>query len=169
MKKIVFLFFISLLLFSCGSRHNIHRPEEKLRVLTSHYEGKNSYTVKSLLADAETYLGTPYQFGGNSKQGLDCSALVLNVYREQRIKLPRRSQDQALQGKKIDITESRPGDLLFFDTVGNGGVTHVGIVKEILDKGEVTFIHASTSKGVIISSLNERYWNKAFLFARRVL
>lgn len=158
-----------MLLYSCGSRNSINKPEEKLRVLTSNYEGKNSQTVKSLLSEAETYLGTPYQLGGNSKKGLDCSALVLNVYREQNIKLPRLSQDQAMQGKKIDITESKPGDLLFFDTVGKGKVTHVGIVREIKYKGEITFIHTSTSKGVIISSLNNLYWNKAFLFARRVL
>ncbi len=41
--------------------------------------------------------------------------------------------------------------------------------KEIKNRGEITFIHASTSKGVIVSSLNEKYWNKAFLFAKRVL
>jgi len=83
--------------------------------------------------------------------------------------MPRRSSDQALQGKKIEIWEAKPGDLLFFATNGNGVVSHVGIVKEIKNRGEITFIHASTSKGVIVSSLNEKYWNKAFLFAKRVL
>ena len=58
---------------------------------------------------------------------------------------------------------------MFFATNGNGAVSHVGIVKEIKNRGEITFIHASTSKGVIVSSLNEKYWNKAFLFAKRVL
>jgi cell wall-associated NlpC family hydrolase len=71
--------------------------------------------------------------------------------------------------EKIEIQEVKPGDLLFFATSGAAKVNHVGIVNGISSGGEVTFIHASTSKGVIISSLNDAYWNKAFLFARRVL
>ena len=63
----------------------------------------------------------------------------------------------------------KPGDLLFFATAGGSRVSHVGIVHDIGNDGEVKFIHASTSKGVIISSLNENYWNKAYLHAQRVL
>ena len=95
--------------------------------------------------------------------------MVITVFSENNYKLPRRSEDQAKEGKKIEIQEVKPGDLLFFATSGAAKVNHVGIVNEISSRGEVTFIHASTSKGVIISSLNDAYWNKAFLFARRVL
>ncbi|WP_435524963.1 C40 family peptidase [Chryseobacterium indoltheticum] len=63
----------------------------------------------------------------------------------------------------------KPGDLLFFATSGGSRVSHVGIVYTIENDGEIKFIHASTSKGVIISSLNEKYWNKAYLHAQRVL
>ena len=70
---------------------------------------------------------------------------------------------------KIEIKNTKPGDLIFFATSGGTKVSHVGIVHDIGNDGEVKFIHASTSKGVIISSLNEKYWNKAYLFARRVL
>ncbi|MDO5616820.1 MAG: NlpC/P60 family protein, partial [Cruoricaptor ignavus] len=79
------------------------------------------------------------------------------------------SSDQALTGDKITIKQVKPGDLLFFATSGGNRVSHVGIVQEIGSDGEVKFIHASTSKGVIVSSLNERYWNKAYLHATRVL
>lgn len=159
---------------SCGSRKSVitapkHTNTVDLRNLTSKFEGQNSYQVKNILNDAEEFLGSPYKLGGATKSGLDCSGLVITVYNENKIKLPRRSQDQALQGKKIETWEIKPGDLLFFATNGNNTVSHVGIVKEIKYKGEITFIHASTSKGVIISSLNEKYWNKAFLFAKRVL
>ena len=95
--------------------------------------------------------------------------MVITVFDAQDVKLPRRSAEQATKGKKIDVSDAKPGDLLFFSTAKSGEISHVGIVREIKNKGEITFIHASTTKGVIISSLNEKYWNKAFLFARRVL
>lgn len=173
--RIFFLVFVSLAVVSCGSRKSTStKPKpnystENLRNLNSKYIGKNSSTVNRILEDAEDFLGTPYKFGGTTKSGLDCSGLVITVYDENNVKLPRRSSEQALEGRKIEISEAKPGDLLFFSTSGNGKVSHVGIVKEIKTKGEITFIHASTTKGVIISSLNEKYWNKAFLFARRVL
>ena len=85
------------------------------------------------------------------------------------IKLTRRSADQAKEGVGINIENVKHGDLLFFATAGGKRVSHVGIVHTITDDGEIKFIHASTSKGVIISSLEEAYWDKAFLFARRVL
>ena len=173
--RIFFLVFVSFAVVSCGSRKSTStKPKpnystENLRNLNSKYIGKNSSTVNRILEDAEDFLGTPYKFGGTTKSGLDCSGLVITVYDENNVKLPRRSSEQALEGKKIEISEAKPGDLLFFSTSGNGKVSHVGIVKEIKTKGEIIFIHASTTKGVIISSLNEQYWNKAFLFARRVL
>jgi cell wall-associated NlpC family hydrolase len=172
MKKIFLYLFFALLVVSCGSRKTVsERPHTKLvfRTLTSNFSGRNSYTVQGILNDAEDFLGLPYKLGGATKEGLDCSGLVVIVYNQNKVKMPRRSQDQALQGRKVEVSEARPGDLLFFDTGGYGSVTHVGIVKEIKYRGEITFIHASTSKGVMISSLNDSYWNKAFLFVRRVL
>ena len=65
--------------------------------------------------------------------------------------------------------KAKPGDLVFFATAGGTKVSHVGIIHTINPNGEVTFIHSSTSKGVIISTLNEKYWNKAYLFVKRVL
>lgn len=169
MKKTVLLFALLIVVVSCGSRQSTSRSEVNLRNLSSSYDGKISEKTVRILREADRYLGVPYQFGGSSMKGLDCSGLLLNVFSENRIKLPRRSQDQAQQGKRIDVEEVKPGDLLFFATKGNRTVSHVGLVREIRSRGEIAFIHASTSKGVIISSLNDRYWNKAFLFARRIL
>lgn len=173
MKNFFLLFLLSLLAVSCGSRKSVSKKSQAktyvLRDLTSHYSGRTSYTVEGILKESETFLGTPYQWGGQSRKGIDCSGLVVEVFRKNRFQFPRQSQDQAKQGRRVDIKDTRPGDLLFFDTSGEGKVNHVGIVRAIKNYGEVTFIHASTSKGVMISSLNERYWNKAFLFVRRVL
>ena len=170
MKKILLLLISLMIVVSCGSRKSTTTKPSSvpLRHLTSDFNGRNSNAVDKILSEAEDFLGTPYKLGGTSKTGLDCSGLVIVSFGN-KVKLPRRSQDQAQQGKRIEVENIKPGDLLFFDTTNSGGVTHVGIVKEIRNQGEITFIHASTTHGVMISSLNDRYWNKAFLFARRVL
>ena len=147
---------------------NVPRSEE-LRALNSDFSGTIPKSVAELLKDAEKYLGAPYKFGGDTSSGFDCSGLALKVFEENDYKLPRRSADQAETGKQIDIRDVKPGDLLFFATAGGSRVSHVGIVHDIGRDGEIKFIHSSTSKGVIISSLNEKYWNKAYLHAQRVL
>ncbi|WP_294298737.1 C40 family peptidase [uncultured Chryseobacterium sp.] len=169
----------SLLAVSCGSSKKIAAKKntaykntvktENLRKLDSRFNGRVSKSINELLKDAEKYLGAPYKFGGSTSSGFDCSGFALKVFEENSYKLPRRSADQAETGTDIDIKEAKPGDLLFFATAGGTKVSHVGIVHDIGNDGEVHFIHASTTKGVIISSLNDAYWNKAYLHAKRVL
>ncbi len=177
-KQQFFLLIISLLIISCGSsKHVVTKKNagktiaktENLRKLDSKFNGKVSRSVADILKDAEKYLGAPYKFGGNTSSGFDCSGFTVKVFGENDLQLPRRSSDQADAGNKIDIKEVKPGDLLFFATSGGSRISHVGIVHDIGNDGEVKFIHASTTKGVIISSLNEKYWNKAYLHAQRVL
>lgn len=178
MKRFFTVFFVALLLISCGSSKPIAKKNttyktvsksESLRNLDSDFSGKISSNILSIIKDAEKYLGVPYKYAGNTSSGFDCSGLTTKVFSENNYKLPRRSSDQAKTGEEIHIRNVKPGDLLFFATSGGSNVTHVGIVHDIGNDGEVKFIHASTSKGVIISSLNEKYWNKAYLFARRIL
>lgn len=178
-KNLAVLAIASTVIVSCGSSKNVSSSKkspsknvaksENLRKLDSSFDGKVSGSIKSLLKDAETYLGTPYKFGGNNSSGFDCSGFTVKVFQDNNFSLPRRSSDQADAGKSIDIKTVKPGDLLFFATSGGSRVSHVGIVHTIENDGEIKFIHASTSKGVIISSLNEKYWNKAYLHAQRVL
>lgn len=178
-KNLAVLAIASTVIVSCGSSKNVSSSKkspsknvaksENLRKLDSSFDGKISGSIKSLLKDAETYLGTPYKFGGNTSSGFDCSGFTVKVFQDNNFSLPRRSSDQADAGKSIDIKTVKPGDLLFFATSGGSRVSHVGIVHTIENDGEIKFIHASTSKGVIISSLNEKYWNKAYLHAQRVL
>lgn len=132
-------------------------------------EVKKSNTIDEILNEAHTYIGTPYRYGGNSRRGIDCSAFVLSVFDSAAgINLPRVSAQQAKEGEKIEKSEIEKGDLLFFQTRGKR-ISHVGIVQDITPEGEIKFIHASSSKGVTISSLNERYWNARYRFAKRVL
>ncbi len=123
--------------------------------------------IKSIVTYAQSFKGTRYKFGGTTKKGMDCSGLVYTSFKKENIILPRTSRTMATQGKPVSIKKVGIGDLLFFKTNKRKNViSHVGLVVET--KGTIRFIHASTSKGVIISSLNEKYWNNAFVSARRV-
>lgn len=107
--------------------------------------------------------GVPYRFGGTSKEGVDCSAFTQNAFNAlHRFSLPRTTEYQATTGTKIPLNSAKKGDLIFFKT--SVKVRHVGVYI-----GNREFMHASTSKGVIISSLDNPYWKKAFWQVRRVL
>ncbi|SHI75398.1 lipoprotein Spr [Cruoricaptor ignavus] len=125
--------------------------------------------INSLIAEAESYLGTPYRYGGTTRSGIDCSAFVLSVFGAALgIDLPRVSSSQASQGERISRSELKVGDLVFFSH-GGGRIGHVGIVHDVDESGEVRFIHAATSRGVMISALSDKYWGPRFVQARRVI
>ncbi len=113
--------------------------------------------------EAESWLGSPYLYGGITRDGVDCSGFVRNVFASAGQSLPRQSSDQASVGTEVPIRNGRPGDLVFFNTSG-AGVSHVGILLDY-----PSFIHASTSKGVIVSRLDDGYYRDRLMFARAVL
>lgn len=118
---------------------------------------------QALLAQHERWVGTPYRIGGTSFQGIDCSALVQNVFEETfRVSLPRTTGEQVHQGKPVSRAELVPGDLVFFRPPGQ--YDHVGIYL-----GGGRFMHASSSRGVMISRLENRYWQRHYWQARRTL
>lgn len=117
----------------------------------------------SLLATAKQYIGTPYKFGGTSPKGFDCSGFVQFVFKQHSYNLPRGADSQFTVGKPVQRNRLQPGDLVFFTTY-ESGPSHNGIY---LEKGQ--FIHASSSRGVMISNLSEAYWKSRYLGARRVL
>ena len=126
--------------------------------------------IDDLLAEAQTYLGTPYRYGGMTRNGIDCSAFVLSVFGSVTgMNLPRVAASQAQEGEKIEKDQLQKGDLVFFSHQGRGRISHVGIVEEVSPEGDVKFIHAATSRGVMISSLNDSYWGPRYRFAKRVI
>ena len=110
-------------------------------------------------------LGSPYVWGSTGDGGYDCSGLVYSVYKDELgVNLPRTSKDQSNYGTSLSKSELRKGDLVFFNTFGNG-VSHVGIYM-----GEGKFVHASYSqKKVVVSDLNENYYTKTFVKGTRIL
>jgi len=129
---------------------------------------RNNKTIDNILTEAQTYLGTPYRYGGMTRNGIDCSAFVLSVFGAAAgLSLPRVAASQAQEGEKIEKSELKKGDLIFFSH--GRRISHVGIVESVTEEGEVKFIHAATSKGVMISSLNDSYWGPKFRFAKRVI
>ena len=118
---------------------------------------------------ALTFSGTRYKYGGTTKKGMDCSGLLYVAFLEHKVSLPRVSYQMANEGSSISLDQVTKGDLLFFKTSKKSKkINHVGLVVAI-DGDEIKFIHATSSRGVIVSSLREGYWNYAFVKATRVL
>ncbi|WP_274949803.1 C40 family peptidase [Bacteroides cutis] len=118
-----------------------------------------------LYIDAAKWIGTPYRVGGNTKHGTDCSGFTSQLYKEvYRTRLSRSTNGQLQESHKISCSNLREGDLIFFTSRNSHKkVAHVGIY---LKDGK--FIHASTSQGVIVSSLKEKYYIQYWLCGGRI-
>ncbi len=124
---------------------------------------------EDIIDTALSYSGVRYKYGGTTRKGMDCSGLLYISFMEHDIYLPRMSFYMANEGKRIDLKDVTKGDLLFFTTSKRRKrINHVGLVVAI-DGEEIKFIHATSSRGVIVSSLQEGYWNYAFVKATRIL
>ena len=100
---------------------------------------------------------------------MDCSGLVYVALKENAIQFPRVSYQMANEGRRVKLRQVRKGDLVFFRTKKSSKrINHVGLVVDVKG-GEVRFIHATSSRGVIVSSLREGFWNHAFVKATRIL
>lgn len=118
----------------------------------------------ALYSFIENWWGTPYRFGGSTQRGVDCSSftqtLLSAIYD---VNVPRTAHEQKLYCNPVQPEELKEGDLVFFITKGRN-ISHVGLYLQ-----DNKFVHASTSSGVVISSLNENYWSKRYAGAGRVI
>lgn len=135
----------------------------------SHFEKLKTFNValtprEKVLFEVIKYLETPYKYGGSTQKGMDCSAFTLQVFQNSlAIEIPRSAREQYSTGEKVPQDELKFGDLVFFNTTKRSFPGHVGIYL-----GENQFVHASRSLGVTVSSLEEAYYKKRFVGARRV-
>ena len=126
-------------------------------------EGIQKVRGKDIVSRAAKYKGVPYVFGGTTPKCFDSSGYVQYVFKDCKAALPRLADEQALKGVFVTQRQLRPGDLVFFTTY-LPGASHVGIYA-----GSGQFWSASSSKGVILSSLKDEYWKTRYYGARRVL
>lgn len=112
----------------------------------------------------QSYLGKPYSGKSRYEEGLDCSYFTGEVYRKyNNIILPRTASDQFKEGSEVHFNHLKYGDLVFFQTTRKK-ISHVGIYV-----GDMRFIHVSSSRGVIVSSMKEKYWSERYRGARRIV
>ena len=134
---------------------------------TSSSDEEIPYLAFEVLERANEFYGVRYRMGGNNRTGIDCSGLVCKAFESTDIKLPRTSIEMSRLGRRLQNFEVRKGDLIFFRTKGRV-VNHVGLVVDN-NEGEIKFIHASSSKGVTLSSLKENYYKNSFSHCNRIL
>lgn len=188
MRKLPYLFVVFLLV-GCGSSKKISSSEKERNISVAAADqvrkgspsALNETTLPTvnpfdastkadlIINTALTFSGVRYKFGGTTTKGMDCSGLLYVSFGEHDISLPRTSYHMAEKGERIQVKDIQKGDLLFFKTSkGFKRINHVGMVVGITNN-EITFIHASTSRGVTVSSLRDGFWNQAFVKATRIL
>jgi lipoprotein Spr len=164
LKKILIFLLLTVVFTSCKSTSNAVSNKETKRETKK----ENKYVVTHLIENATANIGVRYKAGGTNKSGFDCSGLVFTTFDSENIKLPRSSFEQSKIGKIINIDDAQKGDLIFFKTNKSKQINHVGLITEV-KSDEIKFVHSSTSKGVIISSTKEPYYQNSFTQINRVV
>ena len=131
--------------------------------VTSSYNG--TATGAEILYKAQSYLGSPYVYGGASPSGFDCSGFVYYVYGTFGISVGRTPAAQASAGTQVDKASLQVGDIVLFAGTGGSGITHAGIYA-----GNSQFIHSPNSRSTVsYSDLNSGYWSEHFYCGIRVV
>ena len=164
---VTILFVLSLTVSACGVAREAAVPSAgsgKAPVMAAVTGTSEMSSVQERLFSAHSqWEGTPYVLGGKGPGGVDCSSFTQIVFDDFfDISLPRNTREQLQRGEGVRRRAIRPGDLIFFRT--GRSTLHVGIAME---RGD--FLHASVSRGVMISNLSEPYWAGRYLGARRVV
>ena len=148
-----------LLFLALGVSEGFAQKKKKIRAQ------KTATVIKT----ARGYIGTPYQYGGTSGKGIDCSGLMLRCFEKASFQLPRTAKEQSKVGKKVGKKKVRPGDVVFFKFREKGkSWYHSGLITSSKN-GKPKFIHASSSRGVVESDLIKDYYWKSIKGIRRVI
>ncbi|MCW9015307.1 MAG: NlpC/P60 family protein [Gammaproteobacteria bacterium] len=163
MYKLITVLCCGMLLMACSSAPYRSPQNSSVKIASQRVDFNNSTKVKRILNQQyNAWRHVNHRMGGLSKKGIDCSGLVYRTYRAKfGIDLPRSTEYQSQTGQHIKQSQLRPGDLVFFKT--GFKTRHVGMY---IEKG--SFLHVSSSKGVMISSLHNPYWSRVYWKARRL-
>lgn len=145
----------------CASKQVVYNHQPR-RIPVAENPVLSKENVVLLKRHYEQWRGTPYVDGGMSTKGVDCSGFTALAYRNVfRLSLPRTASEQAESGQEVARASLKSGDLVFFNT--GQSKKHVGIYL-----ADDQFMHASVSKGVTLSSLDNSYWQERYWQARRL-
>ncbi len=164
--KIVFFSCCLMIMVSCRQKKDMIKTDSK--VTSNAFKDKlglsNSDIKKNkLYSFINDWYGVPYKFGGCQKTGVDCSCFSSNLYESvYSKKLPRTATDIYSACEKINLEKAKEGDFVFFK-IKSSSISHVGIYL-----GNNQFVHASSSRGVIVNSLSEDYYKKYFFSAGKL-
>ncbi len=161
--KLILLLTATILLIGCTPypRYRVGGVEAAQRAVQN--EGMSTNDNIRFGYILQSYLGRPYTGRSKYIDGVDCSFFVSDVFRKyDATELPRTVRDQFKTGSEVPYRQLRYGDLVFYKTERNR-VSHVGVYV-----GDGRFIHASTSRGVIITAMTEKYWSQRYVGARRI-
>ncbi len=168
--RVFWVLAVVVMLFACEQKSPVREPIAKpvttqapaVRKLPFNETVTATPLEERLKQQYESWRGVPYRLGGLSRAGVDCSGFVHLTFKTQLgVRVPRTTEAQSKVGIPVDKRELQTGDLVFFKTSWKKG--HVGIY---LNNG--FFLHASTSKGVMISNLDNPYWRRAYWMSRRI-
>lgn len=168
LSEIILLAAVLLLATGCSSSRKVSRGSDgavSVRQAAADAAGRAPESVRPLVEEAYRWIGTPYSYGGKTRSGTDCSGFLQSIYRNALgISIPRSTREQSDFCANIKAERLEPGDLVFFNSNGRKGkVSHVGLYV-----GDGKIVHASSSRGVIESSLSEKYYTKHYNHSGRV-
>lgn len=164
--RYILLWSIAFVFFSCNTTRQIERRQSKeiYEMLGLNKDKNDNF---ALYREAASWLHVPHVDGGSSRKGTDCSFLVYSIYKTVYNKTIERNSADILNKncKRISRSKLQEGDLVFFSasSKSKSRVGHVGIYLK-----ESKFLHSSTSKGVIVSDLDEDYYRKTWVCGGRV-
>lgn len=134
---------------------------------------ENMAKIERMADYAAKFLGTRYRYGSTGPKTFDCSGFIGYIFKKEGINLPRTSRMQYSEGEKVNRKDVRPGDLLFFSSPrsGKGKVGHVAMVVDVNERdNSLTFIHASSSKGVSYQKFPDGgYYSRHYIGAKRII
>lgn len=157
-KLTLVLFFMAIA--GCSTKQPLITPDNP--VATQFPASADEVSISAI-----SLIGTPYVWGGNTPDsGFDCSGLIVYVYNNSGIKLPRTTSAMSSMKKpNVSRDSLKTGDLVFFATAGGRKVSHAGIYV-----GDGRFVHAPSTGGVVrLNNLQEGYWSKRFVSAKRII